>query len=62
MKWIKKLFRCPLDRSLNIVWKEKRLDNDLGQTESVAYIAIGRYKTLQWETIYTPVSEWKSDN
>jgi hypothetical protein len=54
MKWIKKLFRCPQDRSLILVWREEISRNAGGQIESNTKISVGRYTVLRWSSISTP--------
>lgn len=58
MKWIKKLFRCPQDRSLILVWREETHRNSGGQIESSTKISVGRYTVLRWTTIFTPYDCW----
>mgnify|MGYP003406963789 CR=1 FL=1 len=57
MQWIKKLFDCPQDRNMILVWREETNRNKAGQIESDTKIYIGRYTLLKWSTIYTPVDD-----
>lgn len=61
-RFVKWVFSCPEDRKLIMVWKEKREEYALGQTESITAVSIGRYKIIEWVTFYTPVADWKKIN
>jgi hypothetical protein len=53
MEWIKKLFSCPQDRNLILVWRE---DTDVfggNQVHTDTKIMLGRYTVLCWTTIHT---------
>lgn len=54
-KLLKKLFRCPLDRDLILVWRQVEVECGLGQTHTSTKIYLGRYVLLRWTTIHTPL-------
>jgi len=54
-KLLKKLFGCPGDRDLMLVWRVVEAENELGQTHTLTKIYLGRYVVLRWTTIYTPL-------
>ncbi|HFZ8524833.1 hypothetical protein ACSZNZ_22935 [Aeromonas caviae] len=53
-KLLKKLFRCPLDRDLIMVWREVTGEYAFGQTETATKIYIGRYVVMRWTTFHRP--------
>lgn len=54
-KLIKKLFRCPQDRRLIMVWAQKTMSNSLGQYEIDYKISLGRYTVFTYTYVYTPL-------
>lgn len=53
-KLLKKLFRCPPDRDLIMVWREVIGEYAFGQTETSTKIYIGRYVVMRWTTFNRP--------
>jgi hypothetical protein len=55
MKWIKKLFSCPPDRNLILVWREETDILGSRQVHTDTKVMLGRHTVLCWTTIYSPV-------
>lgn len=50
---LKRIFKCPSDRELIMVWRQVVDECGLGQTQTITKISIGRYVVMRWTTFNT---------
>lgn len=55
MRIIKWIFRCPKDRNLIIIWREKT-HHALAQTATTTTVRVGRYKIMSWCSYFTSIN------
>lgn len=61
-KFIKRLFRCPPETSLIILWVVKVGNYAIGQTETTYKLKLGMYTILRWTVFFTPQGDWNKVN